>query len=135
MANIDLKGIYNLKLREFGLEGSGVDRFDLNFIDAANHAIGQINRKADLATRIARVDSTESTVTLDDQYTDVLSDGITFFLVELGQRPARGADLQMGALVTRFRKGIDDIRADILNQIQSSNSEDTVSVAALGALG
>lgn len=136
MADIQLAGIYDSKKDEFGTMGAGISRFQTDFIDATNRSINRINRKADLSSRISRISKTEDSVTLDEKYEDVLSDGITLYLIHAGRRPAKNAETLVNIVQSRFLDGIDEIRQDIMNLASTSDtSDDTTDLVGLGALG
>lgn len=116
MADIALRGLYDQKSREFGTQGGGLIRFDSDFIDAVNRAINRINRDADLATRITRIDDVADTVDgLDEAYEDVLSDGVSLVLMQMGRRPAKGAEPLINSFEAKFAGGIMGIYTDLKN--------------------
>lgn len=115
MANITLNALYDQKQREFNVLGSGIARFQADFIIATNRAINQINREGGLSSAITRIDSIEDDVALDEEYEDVLSDGISLYLHFTGSRPAKGAEMLIPALSARFKEGIGSIYTDVKN--------------------
>lgn len=115
MANITLNALYDQKQREFNVLGSGTARFQADFIIATNRAINQINREGGLSSAITRIDSIEDDVALDEEYEDVLSDGISLYLHFTGSRPAKGAEMLIPALSARFKEGIGSIYTDVKN--------------------
>jgi len=138
MADIRVKALFNQKQREFKVQGAGSDRFETDFLDALNRAGHRINRSADLSSRITEVvDTAEATtVNLDEDYEDVLSDGITLNLVQMGQRPAKGAEGRINQLERIFEEGINSVRQDILaDRIDADSDDDTNSNVGLGKLG
>lgn len=138
MADIQVKALFDQKQREFKVQGAGNDRFESDFIDAVNRAGRRINRDADLSDRITQITDTSETTTvnLDLDYEDVLSDGITLNLVQMGQRPAKGAEGRIKQLDEIFADGINSIRQDILHDRQDSDTDDdTYDNVGLGALG
>lgn len=138
MADIVLTALYNAKQREFKLEGAGSSRFEADFIDAVNRAVGRMNNRADLATRIARITDTDDTVTnLDVKYEYVLSSGVTAFLMIAGQKPARGFEKQLAFMMSLFDEGIDEMMTDLRNDQQDSQGtdDDETDIIGLGQLG
>ena len=135
MSDIILTSLYEQKKREFRTQGQGSERFEADMLDATNRAIHRINRDADLETAITRVTDLEATLGLDDKYEDVLSDLITVNLIDMGQRPARGEEVNYAALVRAMPDKIDGIRQDIMNKAIAADTTDEVSFVGLGALG
>jgi len=139
MADVALFSLYESKQGEFGVRGAGLDRFKSDFLTAANRAINQMNRDADLSgwgQEISRVDSVEDTVTsLDVIYEDVFSWGITVYLAALGQRLARGADDQLSAARRNFESGIHGMYMDLMNRAIAADEDDEEDFIGLGALG
>jgi len=136
MADIVLSGIYSQKQQQFAVQGASSSRFEADFIDATNRAIGEINVGADLATRAARVTSPTGTVTnLDVAYEFVLSEGITVHLILNGWKLNRRETMDFQKLKQSFEDGIDMIRQDIMNIAIAADTEDETDFAQLGALG
>lgn len=138
MADIALSGVYDAAQRTFAKDGSGSARFEQDFINAVNRSINQINRMADLETRITRISDANDTVTgLDVVYEDVLFNGIVFHLMGAGQRPANGYEKQIAAVEKMFHTGIDELQTDLRNAQQDANGsdDDTYDIIGLGALG
>ena len=137
MADILLTGVYDSAQRAFKKEGSGSARFESDFVNATNRTINRINRDADLETRITRIDNVEDTVDgLDAKYEDVLFEGITYFLMKAGQRPARGFERQLSHVENAFVDGISGIQTDIRNIATDADTDDeTATVIGLGPLG
>jgi len=136
MADIPLTNVYDGALRAFRKQGAGSNRFLADFVDATNRTINRINRDADLATRISRIDDTEDTVALDEKYEDVLFDGITYFLMKTGQPPAKGFERQLAHVEAALEAGIDGIMTDIRNLATDADTNDeTATVIGLGPLG
>ncbi|MFZ4397574.1 MAG: hypothetical protein ACOYOU_18340, partial [Kiritimatiellia bacterium] len=88
MANIELQGLYEMMQRRFNCVGSGLSRFNSDFIDAVNMARSDINMGADLTPRIPAIASATDTLALDSEYLGVLADIVTVKLVNLGQKTA-----------------------------------------------
>ena len=136
MANISLYSLYTQKQSEFGMLGAGGARFDVDFITATNRAINKINRDADLSSVITRVDDKEDTVGLDEKYEDILSDGISFNLMKMGRRPARGAESLVASLERNFVDGIESLYNMLKNDQQNADTSDnTYDIVGLGKLG
>lgn len=137
MADILLAGVYDAAMRSFHTQGQGSERFERDFIDATNRSINYINRNADLETRIARIDATDDTVELDEDYEDVLFDGIVYHLLRAGQKPARGFERQIQHVWDVFVAGVSSIQTDLRNDLQDSqgSDDDTYDIIGLGALG
>lgn len=125
MANIQLKGLYSQKQREFATQGAGTDNFALDFQDAVNRAIRRINRKADLETAISEISGVEGEVELDTAYEDVLSALVTVNLLECG-RPPRNRDFDYALLKREIPDLIDSIRTSLLNEEQADDPDDGV---------
>ena len=123
MANIQIKGLYEQKKREFSCQGAGLQRFDSDFIDAVNRSIRAINRKADLATPVVTIATTEGTILLDAAYEDVLSALVTRRLMDCGQRPQKPDDYQYVRLLNEESDLIDSIRQSLLNAEQDSDTD------------
>ena len=135
MANLQLDALYDQKQREFATQNSGGTRFQSDFLDATNRSINVINRDADLATRISRIDSIEDSVALDAKYEDVLSDGITKHLLLMGRRPAKGAEQLVRSRAAMFEAGVSGIQTDIRNLAQAADTSDESDFIGLGGLG
>ena len=135
MADLNLEPLFNQKKREFNTMGAGSTRFEDDFLVCTNRAINVINRRADLETPIARINVKEDDVNLDYKYEDVLSDGISMFMVSAGQRPAKGFETILKDVSQRFSDGVDSIRYDIINKAQAADTDDESNFANLGGLG
>ena len=136
MADIDLGALKTQKEREFGTRGAGLTRFDEDFIDAANRAIRRINRDADLDTEISEISTSEGTMDLDSAYEDVVSDGISFYMMLMGRRPAKNAEPLIKSTEDRFIAGIWGIASDLRNELSVSDTDDdTYDIIGLGKLG
>ena len=134
MANIDAKELFSQKQREFKVEGSGSTRFEKDFTDACNWAIGKINRQADLENRISKITSPNGEIGLSDEYIDVLSDAMTVRLIQFGHR-MRNDDVDIVMINRTLDDNINMIRQDIMNQAIADDVNDNESFVALGALG
>ena len=134
MANIQLAGVYRLMQSRFNTEGTGSTRFEDDFINATNLATRRINRDATLATRIELIANTDDEVALSDEYLDVLCEIIAFFLIGLGQRPARGDEAVIPKESEITLKAY-AIGRDIRQQAQEADTDDESDFTALGALG
>lgn len=136
MADIDLRGLLDQKKQEFATQGAGDARFAQDFLNAVNRAIGQINRKADLETRITIVETIEDGVTgLDAKYEDVLSAGVSYHLLLIGRRPAKGAEPLLAFVRNEFYAGIDEIRVDIMNLAMDADTDQESDFIGQGAPG
>jgi len=137
MADIRLQALFNQKSREFRTEGAGDRRFRLDFVAATNRATRRMNRDADLDSEIAVVDDVQATVTnLNTDYEDILSDGISLYLMHIGQRPAKGAEVDKSELETRFAAGITSMYFRLINDQQNADdSDEDYDIIGLGALG
>ena len=135
MANMQVQSLYAQKKREFAMVGNGTERFELDFLDALVRALRTINRRCNLATRITYPTSTEQTVALDEDYEDVVGDVVTVNLVQMGQKLKQGSELDYKVLVASIPGRIDEIRMDIINQAQDSDTDDETDFVGLGALG
>jgi len=134
MANIRLTGVFSQKSREFSTQGSGLERFEQDFVDAVNYACKRISLEANLETAISEVTSIQDTLGLDDAYTHILSDGITLYLMDFGQRPAKGAEANRTAIENRFVQGISLIYQAVKNSAQEGDGYEDTDVIGLGAL-
>ena len=136
MANIALKGTYDATVREFQSMGTNIQRMDNDWLVACRRTINQINRQANLQTRITRPEVIETTIALDEDYEDVLSAGISYHLMLAGRRPAKGGPERLQEFLSAFLSGIDQIRYDIDNQLLDDDTDDdTYDLALLGHLG
>ena len=137
MADIVLTGVYNAAQRAFRTEGSGSQRFEQDFVDAARRTCSRINRQADLEDEITLPVRTGNTLTnLDEDYEDVLFDGITYYLMKAGQKPARGFERQITHVEQAFIEGIQGIQDDIRNEATEDDSDDdTTDTIGIGKLG
>lgn len=134
MADIQLSSVYRYIKSRFNTEGAGLTRFEEDFLDSVNLATRRINREADLETRISMVSDPNEELDLSDEYLDVLCQCISYYLTDMGQRPARGdeARIPTEADITRLINGI---RRDIQAQAQEADTDDTSDFVALGGLG
>ena len=137
MANIQLQGVFSRVQNWFTVKGSGLDRFDQDFLDCTNATINRINQDADLASRISRVTTIEAQVGLDEKYDDVLAQGIAVALVDQGQRfNVKDPERTLTRMRNQFETGIDRIATDIRNDLQAANSDDdTYDFVGLGHKG
>lgn len=126
MADIELKGLYDQKAREFATQGMGGTRFASDFVDAVNRAIRRINRDANLETPIDTIANTEGTIGLDDAYEDVLSALVTVNLIDCGHRIANDKVRDYDRLKAEIPGLIDSIRRDLLNAENDEDSDDGV---------
>lgn len=115
MANIQLTPLYEQKQREFNVQGAGLSRFEQDFIVATNRAINEMNRSADLSTRITRITETEDEVALDEKYEDVISIGISYHLHLMGQRASKGSESLIPIFKGDFLAGIQGMYYDLKN--------------------
>lgn len=133
MANIYLPTVK--AVLEGWFQTKGTTRFDNDVLHAVNFASREINRKADLATRIALSSSMDGSLALSDEYLDILCRLAAIALADMGQRPAKGAALN----IERWRRMRDDlcdeVRQDILNQAVAADSDDETDFVGLGARG
>jgi len=138
MADISLRGVYDSAQRAFQKDGSGSARFEQDFINAVNRSINCINRDADLETSITRVTDADDDVTgLDVRYEDVLFEGIVYFLMKAGQKPAKGFERHLSHVKNAFWAGIDSLMCDLRHDQQDTNgtADDTYDIIGLGHLG
>lgn len=135
MANIDLNALLDQKQREFGDSGNGSGRFEKDFIDATNYALGRISLEADLESDFDEVTSPQDTVALNQRYRQILADGISLYMLRMGRRPAKGNENQPQELEARFINGIMDIYMKIKNDLQNGDDDDENDIIGLGALG
>ena len=137
MADIQLSGFFQQKQREFKLEGAGLTRFTSDFIDAVNRSTKRINREANLETPISAVANTDDPVTgLDEKYEDVLSHLVSLNLLQIGQRPAKGGELEIPKMESDASVLIAGIYFDLINEDQDADTDDdTTDIIGLGHLG
>lgn len=138
MADIALTNVYNAAQRAFAVRGSGNDRFDSDFLDAANRSIGELNNKADLETRVESVTSVDDTVeNLDTKYEHCLTAGIWRWLILAGRKPQQGFERQVNHLASLFEDYIGEMQDDLRNDRQDANGsdDDTYDIIGLGKLG
>ena len=138
MANINVQTLYEQKQREFKVRGAGLTRFRNDFIAAANRTAQRINVLANLSSQIAYITNTEASTTLsiDEKYESVVSDGVSLFLLNMGQRPASGQDVNLKTLEQEFKDGIGSIEYNIRNTASLADTDDdTTGIIGLGAIG
>ena len=136
MADIVLNAVYDAAQRSFRTQGSGSERFESDFVDCARRAVSYINVNADPETRITLPTSTESTLTgLDAKYEYVLFSGITRFLMEAGQKPAKGFEKQLPHVVRQFESDVQGYQDDVRNIATEADSDDEVDIIGIGGLG
>lgn len=136
MANIDLQGLEDRAKRVFVSQGQGGTNFTNSFVSCANDVIGRINRKADLETRISRIDAPSDTIALDEDYTDVFWDVLVVCMIQDGQRPPRGLEDQYTDMARQVGAKIDEIAYDLRNSATADDTNDeTAQTAQLGPLG
>jgi len=134
MASILLTGLFSQKSREFSTQGSGLERFEQDFVDAVNYASKRISLEANLETSISEVTSIQDTLGLDSAYMHIISDGVTLYLMDFGQRPAKGAEANRTAIENRFVQGIALIYQATKNSDQEGDGYQDTDVIGLGAL-
>jgi hypothetical protein len=135
MANILLTGMFDQKKREFADAGNSTGRFERDFVDAVNYACGRITLEADLETEMPEITSPQDTVSLDAMFRQVLSDGVSLYLLEMGRRPAKGNETQPARLEARFTQGISMVYMKTKNDLQNGDDDDENDIIGLGALG
>ena len=133
MANISLAGFIGQKRRAFRTVGIDLVRFESDVIDAINRACRRINRDADLETRITYVNQGDTTIALDEDYEDVLSDAVDINLIDMGSRPAKGFEVPYTEAKRALPEQIDSIRSDILNRAVEADTDDETSFVGVGA--
>jgi len=134
MAAIAVQSLYDQKKREFFVQGSSQDRFQLDFIDAVNRALRRINIRANLSTALTVIEDLTDSITVDTaDWEFILSDLVTDELVRMGQRPAKGVVLKTPA---ELNEEINLIRQNVLHVRQDADTDDEdYDNVGLGALG
>ena len=137
MADVDLTSFFTQKKREFGTQNQNGGKFDDDFRDAVNYAIGEINLEADLSTTITEISGPTGTVAnLDKKYGYVLSVGTTLWLMLIGRRPPRGADKAINAINQKFHDSIQSMATSIRNIATYADTDDeTATNIGLGPVG
>lgn len=134
MANITVTSLYEQANRTF--KNGGIERFASDFIVAVNSTTAEINRTANLETRIARIDTREETLTLSDDYWDIVFSGICAQLITLGQRAQGDKEDYVAKAHERFLDGIESLYFDLINQRQDGDPDDeSEDIIGLGHLG
>lgn len=134
MANISVDRLYTRAKDAVNTAGGGSGRFDRQFINAVNDAGTQINRGADLETRISRISGTAGTVALSDEYEDVVFLLVLQSLRLYGQRVRKEMIQWLDKKMETIQDDIDDIRQDIMNQAVDDDEDDETDFVGLGAL-
>ena len=136
MADIVGTALFKQKSNEFRARGGSMDRFREDYINCVNDVISSINLEADLATAVAYVSTSESTIGFDQLYRYPFSQLLSLRLFEQGQRPAKGGD-QFYADLKRDRENyIDKFRQGIANAAMTADTDETgADIVGLGALG
>ena len=136
MANLVLRRIYEQKSREFATQGQGSTRFENDFIDAWNYCAGLINVRADLSSEVNYVTDVESDTGLDQKFGYVVDAGLTFQLMKMGRRPAKGSEAIAERAALSWPDIVDDIRQNIVNVASHADTDDdTTDIIGLGTLG
>ena len=128
---VNLATIHNQKVREFRVNGA-TERFDFDFIDAANRVVKELNMSAHDEPHIAAIGSTNVIIQISDDYYYVIGSGISYYLSISGQKPIdRGPDI-----LDKFKSDWDDQLAfyimDIVNTLQDDPTNDVIGLGAVG---
>jgi len=134
MANIQVQGLFDQKQREFRTQGQGSTNFQSDFIEAVNLSIQQINVDANLATAVDEITNVEGTIGLDNRYRHVLTQGVSYYLIKLGQRKNNAQDTDEQRLWSAFTQGITAVFFDTINTAQANDTDDEVDIIGLGAM-
>ena len=126
---VDLQTIFDQKVREFK-QGNAPERFNKDFTDAANKVVKELSLNAHDQATIAPIGGTADSISIDDIYHYVVSDGISYFLSLRGQKPIDGTKLDQ--LKAMWDDAIGSYIMDILNTKQE---DVTTGVIGLGAVG
>jgi len=117
--SLNLQPIYLDKVREFTTSTQN-QRFDNDFVVAVNHALDELYVAADLDSAITHVKVHDETISdLDSKHTYVLSTGITYHLLKIGQQKAGKEDHQALA-----RDDWNDAKGDMLVLTQREDEAD-----------
>jgi len=90
--SLNLQPIFLDKVREFTTSTQN-QRFDQDFVVAVNHSLDQLYVAADLDSAITHVSVHDEIISsLDSKHTYILSTGITYHLLKMGQQKSGKAD-------------------------------------------
>ena len=90
--SLKLQDIYLDKVREFTTSTQN-ERFDKDFVVSVNHVLDELTVCADLDSPIPHIAVHDETISeLDQKHTLILSAGLTYHLLKIGQQKAGKAD-------------------------------------------
>jgi len=114
MGNIQLQGIYAAKKRQFGAYGTGLARWDEDFLDALSRVISRINCRTGI-TEIEVPNDWSGELALDRKFEYVVSLCLDWELMQMG----RVADKQKGPMLTE--RDVDAALGDIWISVVQAN--------------
>ena len=127
---VDLSIIFDEKVREFSVRGDN-ERFSADFITAARQVVRMLQIHGAQDVTLDTVTGTATSLdAIAEQYTYVVADGITFYLMRTGQKPRDG-------------RSIDKAEADwlesegdyLMGYLQNSAQTDSNDIVGLGSIG
>lgn len=127
---VDLSLVFDEKVREFSVRGDST-RFSSDYTTAARRVIRTLQIHNGQNTILEAVTGTATIIeSLDEQYTFVVAAGITFYMMQLGQKPKDGRSREMA------KEEWLDAEGDYLMGIVGTNSRtDSNDIVGLGAIG
>ena len=135
MANIALANVRNQIVRTLKTQGAGAQDMDATFLQAARYTVGDINSGADLETSITKPSDNNDEIALNDDFEGPFTSIVLLWMVDLGQRTAKGMEEVINRIRAEKPGMIDQIRQTILNRAVTADSDDETDFAQLGALG
>ena len=113
--------------------GTGSDRLAGSFVRAVNRTVDQMSIKADLASRISHVSSTDGTINIDEEYEYIIVSGIFFWLYRTGYKPKdpRIAPVVLKDTQDAWEEALADYVMAEDNEAQSDSTNDNWGFGAL----
>lgn len=131
MAAVELSNVFSEKVREFRQKDDS-ERFMEDFQTAAQYILKEMSVWGNESSELEDASGIDVTITsLDDKYQYVLSQGISYRLIMLGQKPRTGNTLEMAREMWEDARG--DYAADLIQQLQKTATNDIVGLGAVGS--
>jgi len=127
---IDLDVIFTEKVQEFRANADS-ERFTSNFLTAARNTVRKMEIHNGHEVSLSTITSTATQIeTIAEEYTFVVSAGITFFLMRLGQKPIDGRAVDTAKTEWLDAEG-DYLMGLITTDMQNADND----IVGLGAIG
>ncbi len=127
---VDLAIVFDEKVREFSVRGDST-RFNSDFTTAARRVVRSLQIHGGQNVTLETVTGTATSIeSLDEQYTFVVAAGITFYMMQLGQKPKDGRTREMAK-----DEWLDAEGDYIMGYVSNAALTDSNDIVGLGAVG